>query len=222
MKSMFRLLVVAAFALLICVPAALAQIPETSVLPVDEPLDVGGTILQPGTYAIAVLKRGDDNRVVVTSPDGMKVFASVLTIPHQLEPNEQVPNTTFVYYPAGEGQPRALRTWYPPNPASQEGRDIVYEESRAKQLARLANQQVPSYSGTLTETTQAQVTRPEPMVQAQTTPAPEPVAPMTSAAPVQTAEAHPMEMPHTASNLPMMALIGLLSLGAAVVVRMAR
>ena len=51
MRNKMKLLVVGAFALLIAVPG-LAQTPEASILPVTEPLDVGGTILQPGTYLI--------------------------------------------------------------------------------------------------------------------------------------------------------------------------
>lgn len=213
MKSTMKLLLVAAFALLIAAPAVFAQIPETSTLPVTEPLDVGGTILQPGTYTITVLKRGDDNRVTILDKDGNAV-ASVLTIPHQLEPDEEIPNTTFVYYPAGEGQPRALRTWYPPDPASRVGRDIVYEEARAAQLARLAQGETVT-----TTTTQTQIVDTTPVV----TPAPAPApvyvpapapAPMTSAAPV--------EMPQTAGELPLVALFGLLSVAAAVGIRFAR
>jgi hypothetical protein len=218
MKSTMKLLLVAAFALLIAAPAALAQIPETSTLPVTEPLDVGGTILQPGTYTITVLKRGDDNRVTILDQAGNAV-ASVLTIPHQLEPNEEIPNTTFVYFPAGEGQPRALRTWFPPDPASRVGRDIVYDEARTAQLMRLAQGE------TVTTTTQTQIVDTTPVV----TPAPAPVyvpepapAPMTSAAPVETAEVAPVEMPQTAGELPLVALFGLLSVVAAVGIRFAR
>jgi hypothetical protein len=38
--------------------------------------------------------------VQITSTDLSTVYATVLTIPHDLEPDEKVPNTTFVYYPA--------------------------------------------------------------------------------------------------------------------------
>ena len=226
MKGKTKFLLVTAFALLIAAPGAFAQIEETSTLPVTEPLDVGGTVLQPGTYTISVIKRGDDNRVVVKDQQGNAV-ASVLTIPHQLEPNEEVPNTTFVYFPAGEGMPRALRTWFPPDPASRVGRDIVYEADRARQLARLANSNVPSYEGQLTETTT--VTTVEPVIVAETprpapvyVPAPPPApvveAPMTSAAP----EPEPVEMPRTAGELPLVALLGLLSVAAAVGIRFLR
>lgn len=228
MKSMLRLLAIGAVALLVSVPGAFAQTPETSTLPVSEPLDIGGTILQPGVYTIRVLPSlTDRNKVQVTSPDLQTVFATVLTIPHQLGPNEEVPNTMFVFYPAEEGAPRALRTWYAPNPvASQGGHDIVYEESRAKQLARLAKSPVVSYRGetqvTELDKTELHIVTPEATVETYTYTAPPTPVPMTSATPVQVAEARPIEMPRTAGRLPLIALLGLVSVGAAVVFRLSR
>ena len=236
MKSMLKLLMVSAFALLISVPAALAQIPEVSTLPIDEPTDVGGTILQPGTYTIRVLKRGDDNRVQILSPDLKTVYATVLTVPHQLEPNEEVPNTTFVFYPAGEGQPRALRTWFPSDPASEGGRDIVYEETRAKQLARLASAPVVSYRTEIVDDTPLNVVAPDATIETYTwTPAPAP-PPVTLDTTVDTTatietpmmsqstrtETTAVEMPRTAGRTPLVALLGLLAIAAAVVIRIAR
>jgi hypothetical protein len=217
-----------ALALLLLVPALYAQTPEVSTLPVTEPLDVGGTVLQPGTYLIRVVSpRADRNKVQITSLDRQTVYATVLTIPHELEPGEKVPDSMFVYFPAGEGQPRALRTWFAPDPASGGGHDIVYEESRAKQLARLANEPVVSYRGE--ETASLEVVTPEATVQpyvveqhtTMTMPAPAP-APAPVATPMTSSTNTDMEMPQTASRLPMMALIGLLSLAGALVVRFAR
>lgn len=209
MKTSLKFVVMGALALQISIPAAFAQTPETSVLSVTEPLDVGGTILQPGEYTIRVMKSFTDrNKVQVTSPDMGTVYATVLTIPHALSPNEESPNTTFVFYPAAEGSPRALRTWFAPNPAaSGGGHDIVYEAGRARQLAALANAPVTAYPATAVaelDTTRLEVVTVDPVVP----------APMISS---QTPE-----MPGTASNVPLIALLGLISLGGAFAVRMAR
>jgi hypothetical protein len=234
MKSTMRFAVMGVFALLICMPAAYAQTPEVSTLPVTEPLDVGGTILQPGTYMIRVLpSKSDRNKVQITSPDRSTVYATVLTVPHYFNPGETTPNTTFVFYPAEQGLPRALRTWFASFPsASQGGHDIVYQESRAQQLARLSNSRVVSYSDTVAvadfDTTPLQVVTPEATVETYTYTAPTPVAeapaPMMSSdpEPTQVAEAKPMEMPQTASRLPLIVLLGLASLAGAVAFRMAR
>lgn len=234
MKQSLRLMVMSALVLLIA-SAAFAQTPEASILPVTEPLEVGGTILQPGTYLIRVLPSNTDrNKVQITSQDRSTVYATVLTVPHQLEPNEEVPNTMFVYYPAGEGAPRALRTWFAAFPeASQGGHDIVYEEDRAKQLARLARSNVVSYDNEVTvadlDNTTLHVVTPEERVEtytyiAPTTPAPTQtiIADSTPAPMISSTETAPVEMPATASNLPLMAMLGLLSIAGAVAFRAAR
>lgn len=242
MKKSLQVLAISLVAMM-AVPA-LAQTPEVSTLPVTEPLDVGGTILQPGTYLIRVVSpRADRNTVQITSVDRQTIYATVLTVPHELEPNEEIPNTTFVYFPAGEGQPRALRTWFAPDPASGTGHDIVYEEGRARQLARLANESVVTYRGE--QTADLNVITPEDTFEPYVAPAPVATTrvettttttvnttplesttidtePMTSAAPVETTDTNEVAMPATASKLPLAALLGLMSLAAAVVVRIAR
>ncbi len=239
MRNMLRLLVVGAFALLIFIPAAFAQTPEVSTLPVTEPLQVGSVILQPGVYTIRVLPDvASREKIQITSPDMKKVFATVLTVPHQFKPGEDTKNTTFVYFPAGEGAPAALRTWYASHPeASMGGHDIVYEESRAKQLARLSNSSVVAYEGETADINSAPlaVVTPQATVETYTAPAPETPA-MTSATPAplvtetpapapapepQVAESSP-EMPRTASNVPLLALLGLASIGAAAAFRLGR
>jgi hypothetical protein len=225
MKSMLRLLAVGAFAL-ITVPGAFAQIPEVSTLPVIEPLDVGGTILQPGDYTIRILpSQTTRNLVQITSPDLKTIYTTVLAVPHQMQANEEMPNTMFVYYPAGEGQPAALRTWYAPDPVSKGGHDIVYEESRAKQLARLAKSSVVSYTGEAAVAdlgaTELHVVTPEATVEPYAvTEVQTPV--VTEEKPVQIAESRPMELPQTAGSVPLIALLGLSAVGAAVAFRATR
>jgi hypothetical protein len=250
MKKTLQVLAISLVAMM-AVPA-LAQSPEASTLPVSEPLDVGGTILQPGTYLIRVVApRADRNKVQITSLDRQTIYATVLTVPHELEPNEEIPSSTFVYFPAGEGQPRALRTWFAPDPASGGGHDIVYDEARARQLARLSHEDVVTYRGE--QTADLSVVTPEekfePYVYTPPVTTPAPVTtqaeisttttttvnttplestiidsePMTSAAAVESTNTNTeVEMPQTASKLPLVALLGLMSLAAAIVVRIAR
>ncbi|HET8775269.1 MAG TPA: hypothetical protein VFP80_15830 [Thermoanaerobaculia bacterium] len=247
MKHTSKVMAISALALLLSLPA-MAQTPEVSTLPITEPTEVGGTILQPGTYLIRVVSpQADRNKVQITNVDRSTIYVTALTVPHQLEPNEKMPDTMYVYYPAGEGRPRALRTWFAPDPASGGGHDIVYEESRARQLARLARQPVVSYHDeqmadltvvTPEETTVPYVYEPAPVITpapavvettevttVTTAPAPalvepEPV-PMASAAPAESEDTAP-EMPETASRIPLLALLGVISLVGAVAVRFVR
>ena len=224
MKPTQKLFAVSALALLLCAPAALAQTVEQSPLPVDEPLDVGGTILQPGSYMIKVLGNGTDrDRVVITNADGTKTFATVLTVPHHLEPNEEVPSTTYVFYPPGDNSPKALRTWFAGNPPTLRGRDIVYAEDRARQLARLAKAEVvfhaPQTPVAQLETATLQVVTPEAKVETYTYTPPAAPGPMVSSTETTTSD---VDMPTTASNLPLVALLGVLSLAGAAVIRRVR
>ena len=206
------------FALVIAAPAVFAQTMEESTLPVTEPIDVGGTILQPGTYLIRVLNNGSDrDRVVITNTDRTKVFATVLTVPHPLEPNEEIPSTTFVFYPSAENAPKALRTWFAGMPPTLRGRDIVYEEGRARELARLASSEVvfyPPQSPIESDTTTLSVVTPTAEVETYTyTP------PATTPTTMVSSE---VEMPATASKLPLFALLGVLSIAGALAIRFGR
>lgn len=224
MKTMWRLMVLSTLAVaigLVSAPTAFAQIPEVSTLPVvGEPLDIGGTILQPGTYQIRVVTRSSRNFVQVTGVDGNEIFATVLTVPHALPPTEELENTMFVYYPAANGAPRALRTWYAPNSTSGGGHDIVYPEDRAKMLAQLANANVVAFRGDNVDTAELEVVTPKATVETYVVPAPVVVPPPVPV--VKVAEARTEELPRTASNMPLFALGGLLALGAAVGIRFAR
>ncbi|HVS29853.1 MAG TPA: hypothetical protein VMS98_00220 [Thermoanaerobaculia bacterium] len=216
-SSTWKLMMVSALALLISIPAAFAQTPEASFLPVTEPLDVGGTVLEPGTYMIRVVPSSvDRNKVQIMDQDGTKVFATVLTVPHPLKPGEEIPNTTFVYYPAGEGMPRALRTWFEPSMApSSGGHDIVYTEKRARQLARLASSRVVWYPDdtviTEVEAPPLQIVTPQATVERYVYLPPPP--PMISGQ---------VNMPDTASRIPLIALLGLVSVLGAVALRLTR
>jgi len=230
MKSTIRIMVVGALALLVSIPAALAQTPEVSILPVTEPLDVGGTILQPGTYAIRVLRStADRNKVQITSTDYRTVYATVLTVPRELKPGEEIPNTKFVFYPAGEGQPAALRTWFAADPPTRIGHDIVYDESRARQLARLARSPVVFYTSTTADRETLRIVTPAETVETYTYIAPPPALVIPPPPPV-VIETPPMlsatearlEMPATASNTPLFALLGLLAIAGAVALRVGR
>jgi LPXTG-motif cell wall-anchored protein len=201
----------------ISAPNAMAQIAETSFLRVTDPLDVGGYLLEPGTYVIRVLP-GYTNRnlLQITNEDRTKIFATVLSIPHAYPVGVGEANTEYVLYPAVEGTPRALRTWYAVNSTSKGGHDIVYPERRAMELAPVVKEPVIAYKGEAKPEELATVPlvivtpKKEVVVYVEPTPAPKPELVAKN------------ELPKTASNLPLAAAIGLLLIGAAVVIRVGR
>jgi hypothetical protein len=233
MRSAFRVIGVVAFALLISIPG-FAQINEVSTLPVDQPIDVGGTILQPGTYTVHLVRSfANRNQMQVTSLDGKTIYATVLTVPHQLEPNEELPNSVFVFYPEVAGQPRALRTWFAPDPVSKGGHDIVYDEDRAKELARLSKTRVVTYTGPAVADAELRIVTPEATIETYTPPAVTTTTRVTTGTTTDvdvdvdtdtqtTTQVARVEMPQTAGNTPLLALLGLAFLGAAAAFRFIR
>lgn len=210
-------------------PEALAQrfgVPESTTWTIGEPTDVGGTVLQPGTYRISVVPRDQGRHVVrVTSDDGQQVITTLLTVPHPLEPNEEMPTSMFVFYPADEGRPRALRTWFPADPTGSVGHDIVYEEGRARALASAADRPVVFYreieETVDLETTELQVVTPEARIETYVVPDfTTRVTTVETRRPTMVAEAR-TELPATAGKTPLLALLGLLSIAAALAFRAA-
>jgi hypothetical protein len=119
---------------------ASAQSPvERSFFELTEPLEVGKTTLQPGSYQIKVVPtRSSRNILQVWSADETKLFATLLSIPHTEGPStEQVPNSRYIYYPADANHNKALRTWFASTTPSSGGHDIVYTKQRAMELAAL-------------------------------------------------------------------------------------
>jgi hypothetical protein len=190
---------------------------ERAFFNLTEPLDVGGTILQPGDYQIKVVPlRWNRNLLQVTSADGAKVFATLLSVPHPEGPaGVNVPGSRYIYYPASAGHVKALRTWFAANTPQSGGHDIVYHKQRATELAVLAKEpvvaipddvQVAEYKSVpLVVVTPDKEEKPYETVTAETAPAPAPVK-------VAENDTHHKRLPRTASNVPLYAGLGLLSL----------
>lgn len=188
---------------------ASAQSSEFSMMTVTEPLDVGGTVLQPGMYRIKVVPlQTNRNMLQVNSVDKKELFLTVLSINHpRLEAR---PETEYVFYPAAAGLPKALRTWYPADKGSG-GHDIVYPGDRAAELAARVKEPVPAYRlvGPVTEEQLKTVE----------------IAPVRwNETPVVVAENElprtENKLPRTASSFPLLAGLGLLALGGAASLRL--
>ena len=198
-------------------PVVLAQTPEYSTISFNEPTLVGETVLQPGEYLIRVLPGFTSrNRVQITDMNRETIHATLLTVPHAAGPNVEIPNTRLIFYPAVEGAPRALRTWFAPDPVSNEGHDIVYEESVAARLAKAYRAPVVTYRQPIVIT---EDTTPELVVVTPETRYEPYVAPRARVTTVRTETETRRELPRTASDLPLVALLGLLSVAGAVVLR---
>jgi hypothetical protein len=168
------------------------------------------------------------NIVQVFNADETKIFTTILAIPnYRLEPSEE---TILRFDERPRERPEALRAWF--YPGDNFGQEFVYPKSRALQLAEITHQPVLSTKEKPIETPeelkQAEVIEITPKVapvqevetkptvgEADRTTIPELDGPRILEAPVE-------ELPKTASPLPLMALAGLLSLGAARLLKVRR
>src|SRR5271170_5136410 len=171
--------------------------------PVEVP-GVGAQTLPAGTYVFKIFdSQGDRHIVQIFNQDKTHVFTTILAIPNYRLKATDKTVITFRERPAG--QPEALRAWF--YPGRQWGEEFVYAKPRAIELAKEVNEPVLA---TPIELANA------PVEALKTAPV-EAVAP--TGDPVELAQVvepppmAPETLPRTASSLPLIGLIGLLSLG---------
>jgi hypothetical protein len=154
--------------------------------------------------------------VQIFNQDKTHVFTTILAIPNYRLHATDKTVITFRERPAG--QPEALRAWF--YPGREWGEEFVYAKSRAIELAKETNEPVLATPIELaaapiealkTAPVEAVAPTGEPVELAQVVEPP----PMAAASPQAAAEPAAAEpLPKTASPLPLIALIGLLTIGA--------
>jgi hypothetical protein len=179
--------------------------------PVEVP-GVGQHNLPAGTYVFKVLDSTSDRHIVqIFNQDETQVLTTILAIPNYRLKTTDKTVITFRERPAGE--PEALRAWF--YPGHSWGEEFVYENPRAIELAKETNEPVLETPVELasapietlkTAPIEAVAPTGDPIELAQVVEAPP------AAEPVTVAAADPL--PATASQLPLIALIGLLTIGA--------
>jgi hypothetical protein len=184
---------------------------------------VGAQVLPAGTYVFKLLDSQHDRNIVqILNQRQDHVFATILAIPnYRLRTTNK---TVMTFRERASGQPEAIRAWF--YPGLRWGQEFVYPKARAIELAKETKQPV------LAMPTELAVNLAEPAKSADEPPvialkqAPiEAVTPtgdvvaMTEVVeppPVETASAKET-LPKTASLLPLLGLMGLLSLAAGAV-----
>jgi LPXTG-motif cell wall-anchored protein len=174
--------------------------------PVEVP-GVGAQTLPAGTYVFKLVDSAADRNIVQISNEAEDhVFTTILAIPnYRLRSTDK---TVMTFRERAEGQPEAIRAWF--YPGHQWGEEFVYPKYRAAELAKVTNEPVLA---TPEEPTEVAALKEAPVEAVTPTGEEVPVAQVVEAPPVETASAAET-MPKTASEMPLLALIGMLSLGA--------
>jgi LPXTG-motif cell wall-anchored protein len=200
---------------------------KKTVLTVNEPIQMPScctpdhtVTLQPGTYVMLLVDSLSDRHIVrVFDKDQKNVITTILAIPnYRLQPTGK---TVLQYWEVPAGHPKALRAWF--YPGDNFGQEFAYHKRTAVEIASYVKTPVPAIA---LETVTAEELKTAPLVivddSGKTTElaqaAPPPVAQSEPAQPRETAQVaerqEPAEksLPHTASAMPLLGLIGLLSL----------
>jgi hypothetical protein len=208
-----------------------------------DPVEVPGAVLQPGTYVMKLLDSSSNRHIVEFMNERENhLYSMAMTIPaYRLQPSDK---TVLTFYETpGGGKPDAIKTWY--YPGDNWGQQFTYPKGRSAELASLTHQSVSNTSLSSRETTPepvnetaSTVATPAPIVEppaenldssaseSTTTlaqavppaPAPEPQA----AEPAQSSDNSASDkdnLPKTASNASLAALVGLFSIEGALGVR---
>jgi hypothetical protein len=191
--------------------------------PVEIP-GVGAQVLPAGTYVFKLMDSQSDRHIVqIYNERGDHVYATILAIPnYRLKSTDK---TVMTFRERASGDPEAIRAWF--YPGNNWGQEFVYPKKRAIELAQITNVPVLAMPTELeSNLTQPATKIDEPPVVALMQAPLEAVKPTGEAVPIaEVVEAPPAEiaaavekeqpekqLPKTASPLPFIGLIGILSL----------
>lgn len=206
------------------------DINQKTVFTFSGPVEIPGQVLDAGTYVFKLADSMSDRNIVqVFNKNENHLYGTFLTIPdYRLKPAGK---TILTFDERAAGDPEAVRAWF--YPGEDYGHDFVYPKARAKVLAKVNNRPVASMPTELAANTTAptqSVQEPQVVAMKQ--------APLKAQQPAEgeveisqvflappptevAASARKTALPKTASPVPLVGLLGLLSLVGAGLLRRA-
>jgi len=231
-KALFSLLMITLFTATVLPSARADEWNKKTVVTFSQSVEIPGQILPAGTYTFQLLDSPSDRHIVqIFNADGSQLIATILAInDYRLQPKG---DTVIKFSERAGDSPEALRAWF--YPGDNFGQEFVYPKARAIQLAQANKEIIPAAAvetiddsaiktvpivaetpeqkevevNTAIETTPPAAQAAAPAA-GTTMPAAE-VATPAPAVEVQDAK----ELPQTASSMPLIALLGGLSISVA-------
>jgi len=189
--------------------------------PVEIP-GVGAQVLPAGTYVFKLLDSMSDRNIVqIFNKDESHVYATILAIPnYRLKGTDK---TVMTFAERASGSPQAVRAWF--YPGDNWGQEFAYPKTKAMELARetkvpvlyIPDEEAPYIVAPVTMATEPPVIalKEVPLRAVQPTGEDVAIAEVVVAPPVQTGAS----LPKTASDLPVLALVGFLCLSVGISLR---
>jgi hypothetical protein len=209
-KAVFCLLAVALLGATLLPNAQADTWNKKTVVTFSQDVEVPGKILPAGTYTFQLLDSLSDRHIVqIFNADGSHIIATILAINnYRLEPTGE---TVMKFSERPGDSPEALRAWF--YPGDNFGQEFVYPKVRAIQLAQVAKVPVPAVTA---DDLDDKVIRTIPIVAV--TPDQKEVE-VTKV--IQTTPKETEELPQTGSTIPLIALLGGLSISVALGLKLA-
>jgi hypothetical protein len=223
-KLQTKMILMASLAAMAVLPVANAdEWSQRTVVTFSGPVEIPGQTLPAGTYVFKLANsRANRHIVQIFNKNENHVFATILAVPsYRQRPSEK---TIIRFEERAAGEPQAIKAWFYPH--KNYGHEFVYPKTEALALAKANAVAVPSMPAELApSTTKPAVAMKGPEIMALL------VVPLKAEKPsgeeVDLAQASassaeiPEELPATATPLPLIGLIGLLSLATAATLRLA-
>ncbi len=201
---------------------------QKTVFTFSGPVEIPGRVLSAGTYVFKLMDSDSDRNIVqVFSKDEKHLYGTFLAVPdYRMKPAGKA---VITFEERASGSPEAVKAWF--YPGENYGHDFVYPKVKAVALAKANNTPVASMPDELAANiTKPATTMKEPHVMAmrqaplkaqKPTQEEVEIAEVFMAPPQTSAANLPRNLPRTSSPLPLIGLIGLLSLGTAASLRFA-
>jgi hypothetical protein len=211
-----RIALIVSCALFAVFSATGGQWDKLTTVTFSRPVELPGMVLPAGKYVFMLADTPTSRHVVqVFNPEQNHLYGTFLALPNlRLKPTGE---TVMHFEERPVNAPEALRAWFYPGDSF--GQEFVYPKVKATEFATTAHVLVPSAEVTPTETPEELLEAPVVAItpereEVEIAQAVEP-PPIATPAPVAAAEPAPAELPKTASPIPLVALLGLSSLGLA-------
>jgi hypothetical protein len=211
----FSIVLFVLFACAFLVPTAAAdernnRTTVTFSAPVEVP-GVGAQVLPAGTYLFKLMDSPSDRNIVqIFNEDGTHLYTTILAIPnYRLRATDK---TVMTFRERPEGRPEAIRAWF--YPGANWGQEFVYPKARAIELAKITSAPVLATPIDLA-TAPVETLKTAPVEAVAPTGETVELAKVVEAPPAKAVDAQLVAvktLPQTASWLPLLCLLGVLSL----------
>jgi hypothetical protein len=149
-KSLVVLVSVAIVSVIFIVNVHASVSDQKTIVTFNQPVDIPGKVLTPGTYVFKLLDAGGSRDVVqVLDKNETKVITTFLALPTEMSKPPEKPFIRFKEQ--APGAPPAIEAWFYPGDTI--GHEFVYPRQHASELAKANNQNVASMPDNLAANT---------------------------------------------------------------------